>query len=178
MNETIFIVKDVLTKEECIFEIENINKKINDSAPHHSFVHTGNFHNQKSIDKEKTMWMLNKLNQRLPIFPSHLNITGVSKYVTCACYLTGQNFGLHTDTGIVDTETQSESKCTLLIYLNDDFKGGETVFYDDNFQKTTTIAPKAGSALFFDIALWHEAQRIVAGKKYWIGTELMTLLAS
>ena len=69
-------------------------------------------------------------------------------------------------------------KYTLLIYLNEDFKGGETVFYDDNFRKTTTIAPKAGSALFFDIALWHEAEGILAGKKYWIGTELMTPLAS
>ena len=61
-----------------------------------------------------------------------------------------------------------------MIYLNDDFTGGKTVFYDDCFQKTVEIEPKKGKALLFDIDLWHKGEEIHNGEKFWIGCEIIS----
>ena len=89
-------------------------------------------------------------------------------------YLSNNNFGLHTDTGLFyNKNTKEKSQYTLLIYLNDDFEGGTTSFFTDNFQPTVTIHPKQGTALLFDIDLWHKGDKLISGEKYWIGCELI-----
>jgi hypothetical protein len=86
-------------------------------------------------------------------------------------------FGIHTDTGSVyDVKNQKYSKFTLLTYLNDDFTGGNTQFYDDRFCQTVTIVPKKNKTLLFDIDLFHQGNVIIRGTKYWIGTEIVCKL--
>ena len=47
-----------------------------------------------------------------------------------AKYLEETEFGLHTDTGIYyNKEENLQGKYTLLVYLNDNYEGGETIFY-------------------------------------------------
>ena len=90
-------------------------------------------------------------------------------------YQPGDVFGLHTDTGLYfDLNKGEKSNYTLLIYLNDNFTGGKTVFYNDNFQKIVEIEPKRGKALLFDIDLWHKGEEIYEGKKFWIGCEIIS----
>ena len=84
-------------------------------------------------------------------------------------------FGLHTDTGLFyDKDKKEKSLYTLLIYLNDGFEGGETVFYDNNFEETYRVKPEKGKALLFHIDLWHKASEILEGEKYWIGCEIIS----
>ena len=54
------------------------------------------------------------------------------------------------------------SNFTALIYLNDDFHGGDTVFPNLKIN----IKPKRGSLLLFDHDLVHESQEIIWGTKY------------
>ncbi len=83
-------------------------------------------------------------------------------------------FGIHTDTGLYyNDKDKIYTTHTLLIYLNDDFEGGTTVFYDSNFKITDTIIPKKGSCLIFDISLFHKGSVVSKGSKYWIGCELI-----
>jgi len=168
MARGIYLIPDVLTSEECTFFKDRIDKR--KSRPHHSFVAVGNFYNEKVIDTETSDFLYGRVKDHLP---GHFAIVAASPYTTYAKYEPGQSFGIHTDTGIERPERGLESKCTMLVYLNDDFEGGETRFYDNNFRATDTVVPKRGSALVFDIALWHEAQQIDSGNKYWVGTELM-----
>jgi predicted 2-oxoglutarate/Fe(II)-dependent dioxygenase YbiX len=175
----VFTITDVLTPDECSHEMKKIQNILMSKVEVQPFVHVCDFFNQKTISPDDSKWLWNKIQNALvnddeKTMMWNFDIHGVSKYITTACYNPGQQFGLHTDTGIIDESRQLESKCTALVYLNDNFEGGETVFYDDNFQETVTIYPKAGMALIFDINLWHKANTIVSGKKYWIGTELMT----
>jgi hypothetical protein len=66
-----------------------------------------------------------------------------------------------------------ETRWALLIYLNDDFIGGHTVFYNDKWSVIKTITPKKGMAILFDIDIWHKANKIEEGNKYWIGMEII-----
>jgi len=96
------------------------------------------------------------------------------KYIMYAKVQPGEHFGLHTDTGCeYDMIKNKYSKYTVLTYLNNDFEGGSTIFYDDNFHKTCEIKPLKNRTLIFDIDLYHQGSQVLEGNKYWIGTELV-----
>lgn len=81
-------------------------------------------------------------------------------------YTTTQRFKRHRDGSFIRDNNEC-SKVTFLIYLNDDYKGGETWFKD------TTITPKTGMALCFYHELWHEGFEIKAGTKYALRSDIM-----
>ncbi|MEM1134219.1 MAG: 2OG-Fe(II) oxygenase [Bacteroidota bacterium] len=56
---------------------------------------------------------------------------------------------------------------TFMIYLNEDFKGGETKFDE------ITIKPKTGTALCFIHEQKHEGCFVISGVKYVIRTDVM-----
>jgi hypothetical protein len=60
-----------------------------------------------------------------------------------------------------------------LIYLNDNYDGGETSFYTENFVHVTDIQPKIGTALLFNLDQWHKGNTVLNGDKYWIGCEII-----
>ena len=83
-------------------------------------------------------------------------------------------FGLHTDTGLYyNSKTKDRSKYTVLIYLNDNFEGGHTQFYDNSFRPVYKIKPKTGSCIIFELDQFHEGLEVINGHKYWIGLELI-----
>eukprot|EP01006_Ploeotia_vitrea_P052444 TRINITY_DN67687_c9_g1_i1.p1 TRINITY_DN67687_c9_g1~~TRINITY_DN67687_c9_g1_i1.p1 ORF type:complete len:698 (+),score=107.68 TRINITY_DN67687_c9_g1_i1:47-2140(+) len=87
-------------------------------------------------------------------------------------------------TGVADT-----SIFTLLVYLNEDFDGGETVWYkqepsspadasgstpdDSSFSAVFTYKPAAGTGCVFNHNTWHEGKPIRSGTKYLIRTDVM-----
>jgi hypothetical protein len=86
----------------------------------------------------------------------------------------GQRFNLHTDTGCFWEEHGERcSKFTLLLYLNDDYSGGQTEFFDDSWSSTNIVQPLAGRSLVFDIDMWHRGCEVTDGTKRWIGTEIV-----
>ena len=68
-------------------------------------------------------------------------------------YSSGQRFKMHID-GSFQRNLNEKSFFSFLIYLNDDFKGGET-----EFRKLGIVAPKKGTALVFKHHLRHEGKR-------------------
>jgi predicted 2-oxoglutarate/Fe(II)-dependent dioxygenase YbiX len=73
-------------------------------------------------------------------------------------YSQDQRFKMHKDGSW--TESNLSSKLTFLIYLNDDFAGGETDF------REFKIHPKEGAALLFIHDTWHEGAMVIDGVKY------------
>lgn len=80
------------------------------------------------------------------------------------------------------------SRLTLLIYLNDDFVGGETNFFSQNGETIASIRPEAGSCLIFPQAVgedaldyarlrWplHEGSTVISGNrpKYVIRSDIL-----
>jgi predicted 2-oxoglutarate/Fe(II)-dependent dioxygenase YbiX len=75
----------------------------------------------------------------------------------------------HADSENMDWESRSWSKVidrdiSFLIYLNDDFEGGELSFYKFNYQ----IRPRAGAVVLFpsDHRYLHQAEKVIKGVRY------------
>jgi hypothetical protein len=101
-------------------------------------------------------------------------LEGAGDHVFYARMVPGDRFGIHTDTGSFhDASTGARSRFTALLYLRDDFEGGETAFYADDFAPTCTVVPKKGRMLVFDIERFHAGQPVASGVKTWVGVELV-----
>lgn len=82
-------------------------------------------------------------------------------------YDVGHHFGLHSDQSY--TRGDARSLLTLLVYLDDDFDGGETEFPDEH----QTIAPCKGDALWFQHALLHAGKHVTRGTKHVLRTDVL-----
>jgi predicted 2-oxoglutarate/Fe(II)-dependent dioxygenase YbiX len=100
-------------------------------------------------------------------------------------YQTGGFYIRHADSENMNPETQTWSKVidrdiSLLIYLNDDFEGGELSFYKFNYQ----IRPRAGAVVLFpsDHRYLHQAEIVTKGVRYaivsWASVHGMPKIAS
>ena len=81
-----------------------------------------------------------------------------------------QQFTWHFD-GSFRRSAAEESILTFLIYLNDDFEGGETAFGWD------AVKPARGTALVFPHKVRHQGSPVIRGVKYVLRTDVMYRLA-
>jgi len=91
---------------------------------------------------------------------------GLNEMFRFCKYDPGQEFKKHRDQSYIRNETES-SYFPFMIYLNDDFIGGETKF------NTIKIKLTKGTALIFFHELEHEGSKLIAGKKYVLRTDIM-----
>lgn len=176
-NNDLLVIDDFLDNDEIeiskqlVESVKNQNDTI--GKPFNTEV---NFFNQKIKNEELSSHIHQKLK---PFLNQYQDTTGKWQptegcgYIFMANYKPGNNFSIHTDTGCHYTKNKKSSH-TLLIYLNDDFEGGETSFYNQDFQLVKTIKPKRGRAILFNILLWHTAEKLKRGEKFWIGTEVVS----
>lgn len=162
-------IPNFFTTEECD---KFINLIINKSAS--KFTDSGQLTNKKWIDDELSNLLFNRL-QELSYNEKYIKPNNI---IMSGTYNHGDSFGLHTDTGLYyNIDENQKTKWTLLVYLNDNFTGGETVFYDsDTWDATISIKPEKGKALIFDIDLWHAGLEVQNGIKHWIGGEIIGLM--
>lgn len=83
-----------------------------------------------------------------------------SDYIT-VIYTEGGSLDKHSD----DSEQYGKQVITSMIYLNDDYEGGEIVFEELGM----SIKPKAGSSIIFPGQYFHEVKKVVSGQRYAIG---------
>lgn len=83
-------------------------------------------------------------------------------------YKDGQQFKPHVDGAFKRSETEV-SLITMLIYLNENFEGGETTLILEG----EIIKPKEGMILFFDHKILHAGRPVLSGSKYVIRTDVM-----
>ena len=137
------------------------------------------FKNGKMIEPEIASLMYNKIKMHLPneyidLYGNVWNFIKSVKYIFYSEIKEGQMFGIHTDTGSEYNDVDNfYSKFTVLTYLNDEYEGGNTTFYNHDFIETTQICPKRGRTLVFDIDLYHKGEMVTKGTKRWMGTELV-----
>jgi hypothetical protein len=88
-------------------------------------------------------------------------------------YDVGQQFEWHYD-GYFERPSGERSLITVLLYLNDNFTGGETSFDEPAIQTgIKKIVPQTGLALFFDHPLLHKGEPVESGRKYVLRTDVM-----
>lgn len=167
-EQGVYTITDFLSPAECTTYRELVFHPPTTAT---NFTNTGIFTNKKWEDPALATTFYEKLTQYVE--PSPLAIRANTLIMT-GNYTPGQEFSLHTDTGLFyDRAAKEKSRWTLLIYLNDDFEGGHTLFYHDDWKQTHDIRPVPGTALLFDIDLWHKGDIIKSGTKQWIGCEII-----
>ena len=83
-------------------------------------------------------------------------------------YREGEYFGVHTDAPFV-AQDGAITKLSLVLYLNDDYAGGETIFPDLGLE----VRPEVGKILLFPPDLSHMSKPISRGMKYIIRSEVL-----
>ncbi len=97
-------------------------------------------------------------SQFLPYYYHNLSCNYIYRY-----YDSGDYYSWH-----IDKENNKEYVYSYVVYLNDDFKGGDTLFLADQLR----IKPKKGSVLCFpcDFTYIHKSTKIKSGMKKIIWT--------
>ncbi len=170
----IFTIDNLFTDHEIALFTKIVESRKDDAL---RFTHSP-FSNGKIVSIELSDIILERIRPHLPL--RYGNKAGFRSVLGTACYIMfaeiapGQQFGIHTDTGCVfEQNGQVASSHTVLIYLNDDFEGGGTQFYQEGLEEICCIQPKKNRTLCFDIDLYHKGNTVHRGFKKWLGTELV-----
>lgn len=87
---------------------------------------------------------------------------------TCHKYLPGHSLRSHVD------GSRHGSVLSVLVYLNDDFSGGQTIFRQSFASPVVeaSIEPLLGSILVLRQNAWHSAEEVLSGVKYIARTDI------
>lgn len=173
INKDIFIIEDFLSAEEC----SNLRSHCNHIQFEEAKVDTGNAqvvmkgirNNDRYLYNDKA-FASSIYERALPFLVPQIGlyeVSGLNELFRFYKYKKSHRLKMHRD-GNYERNEQESSFYTFLIYLNDDFEGGET-----NFRNIGKVNPKAGSALVFLHPLFHEGKEVLQGKKYVLRTDVM-----
>ena len=102
----------------------------------------------------------------VPIFLGGRQAIAMNERFRYYRYRPGQRFDWHADASFRRANGEA-SRLSFIIYLNDDFAGGETTVMDKS------IKPRRGMALLFRHELLHEGRAVKSGTKYVMRTDVM-----
>jgi prolyl 4-hydroxylase len=167
-----FTVADLLSANECTEAIDFAERKGFEEAPITTamgFVHNKDYRNNRRVMTDHPEFA-NTLWERLrPHIPSELGpwtAIGLNERLRIYRYDHGNFFRPHSD-GAFRRNASERSLFTVIIYLNDGYKGGKTAFED------FAVTPVTGSALCFLHPLRHEGCTVEKGTKYALRTDAM-----
>ena len=176
-SELIFVFPGAISPEECRALID-LSEAIGYNpafiagtldGPFGFNVRNGRNNSRTAIDDftlADALWR--RVARRVPAVVAGRCVIGLNERLRFYRYDAGQDFGLHTD-GCYVRDNGEQSLLTIMVYLNDDYAGGETCF----LQSDRLITPSTGTALLFTHALWHEGRTVTKGRKYILRTDVM-----
>ena len=169
--EFVYQINDLLTNEECQKYINMFDKKENveDIDDKHR-----KYHRVQFDDKELADRLYQKVKPYLPKKIKKIS-DGMNSHIRLSMYDPKQFFGIHKDGINFDKNNkQRMSYATLNIFLNDNFEGGATTFYEKDKSTVKFVCkPRMGSGSFFYSQQFHEGNKIISVNKYLLRTDLM-----
>lgn len=168
----VFTIDDYLTPAECAHYIER-GEQMGYEESEVQF-HDGsrkwkehrNNHRVVFDDPALSALLFEKARLSLPQILDGWQLVGFNERLRYYRYGPSEYFKWHKDGTHSRSETE-ESFLTFMIYLNEDYEGGDTEF---KFEK---IKPRTGMALVFPHRLFHQGASIIAGTKYVLRTDVM-----
>lgn len=172
-NEYIFVIENFLSETDCQTLINLSEEQPYEAAKVNlngqQTLVTGVRNNQRLMveNEEWARFFFEQARMCLPAVIGDSALLGFNELFRFYKYTPGQQFRRHRDGSFIRNEKEA-SYYTFLIYLNDDFEGGETCF-----DEYITIQPKTGNALVFLHPLHHEGKAVIKGTKYVLRTDVM-----
>lgn len=171
-TETIWTVESFLTEKEC-GELINFSETIGYQEAEVSLssgakMMKGLRNNDRLLYQD--VELANSYWQKLKVFcPEKIEgglAVGLNEQFRFYKYQLDQRFKRHID-GRFKRNEEEESRITFMIYLNEDFEGGETAF------DQVSIKPRTGDALCFIHEQKHEGSPVKNGVKYVLRSDVM-----
>ncbi len=168
-NQNIYSLDKILDIEICkdcieAAEEDSLFPTVNSEVPTDIIKSFKNRVFLNSLELSQIIWK--NIATLVPHVHNNWIVTGINENFRFYKYLTGQKFKTHQDIDFEKSESE-KSFYSLLIYLNDDFEGGETVFED------LSVKPIAGSALIFPHILFHSGAKVKKGIKYVLRSDII-----
>lgn len=168
------LIEDVLSASVCAaliarIESEGMSQATIHRGSHHE-VNTSIRNNDRLIfdDDALAAALWPRLQPAVPMRLEEAIAVGLNERFRAYRYAQGQYFAPHFDGCFV--RNPLESSCvTVILYLSDGCRGGETYFNDLEY----AVRPKAGMALLFEHMVRHEGREVTAGLKYALRTDVM-----
>ncbi|OGX81058.1 2OG-Fe(II) oxygenase [Hymenobacter coccineus] len=159
LTDNIFTVEDFMTRPECLENIVLSEKigyelaKVNTAGG--SRVRTDIRNNSRAFhaseDLAQALWQ--KAQPFVPAQLGHSQALGLNELFRFYRYQRGHQFRGHFDESYVRNAVEA-SYFTFMVYLNDNFQGGDTTF------RGLRIRPRQGMALIFLHSLFHEGSEV------------------
>ncbi len=170
--DSIFTVDDFLTRAECLQYIVRSEEigyelaKVNTAGG--SKVKTDVRNNSRAFynSEELAQMLWDKIQPFVPMQLANSTACGLNELFRFYRYQRGHKFKGHIDESYVRNE-QEMSFFTFMVYLNDNFQGGDTTF------RGVRIRPRQGMALLFLHSLYHEGSEVTQGVKYVLRSDVM-----
>ena len=162
-NHHFCLLNGVLTPEECQQFI-----KLLDVPDLHRVESTMATYDRNIMINEEFANVIYK--RILPFLPP--GTVRCNEYFRFSKYHPGQEFTKHTD-GTNQDKYGNRSQYTLNIFLNKDFGGGETDFFDNSGRLAVRAVPEPGRAALFDRGILHCGNKVASGNKYLLRTDVM-----
>ncbi|MBS1617747.1 MAG: 2OG-Fe(II) oxygenase [Bacteroidetes bacterium] len=173
-SEDIFTIEGFYTPEECRALIDmssdtgyspaTINTAMGVRLEPRYRNNTRVFHT--SFELAERLWQ--RLKDHFPISYGDVTPFGLNDLFRFYRYEPGEYFKPHRDSYYARNDKEA-SYFTFLLYLNEDYTGGETAFDD------LVITPKTGMVLVFMHELMHEGRSVKSGVKYVLRSDVMCL---
>jgi len=180
--DQIFVIPEFLSPEECQRHIAHSESTGFDDAPITTSI---GFAMRKDIrdnlrvmcdDVELAANWYERLAPFMPAKRLAWHVCGLNERFRYYRYDVGQRFAPHFD-GCFRRSDMEESLFTFMIYLNDDFTGGETKFYVQDGRLRVSVKPERGKALVFWHSQLHEGAPVEKGRKYVVRSDVMYRLS-
>lgn len=158
------ILDNVLTPEECVHFITQLDNGLLHTVDSGMALYDRNILvSQKLADMiyERVIQFIPKDIQQ--------NIAGINDHFRFSKYKEDGYFDIHQDGVNINSKGQ-RTFMTINIFLNSEFQGGETDFFNDK-GLVYSAQPKAGRAAIFDRRINHRGNRVHGGFKYLLRTD-------
>lgn len=172
ISDRIFTINDFFTPDECDASIALAESAGFEEAPINTAygpqVHKRVRNNTRVImdDRLRAATLWDRIAGYIPKQAGKWTACGVNERFRFYRYDVGQRFNWHYD-GYYQRDNGERSRLTFMVYLNDEFEGGETTI------EKLDVQPEKGLALLFFHHVRHKGQPVVRGRKYVLRTDVM-----
>eukprot|EP01084_Bolivina_argentea_P089699 161803_1 len=186
-DKYVAIIPNAFSEDECkqlINFSENIGYKealVNLGFGYKDKINEFRNHQKLSIDNTKMAdYIFNRIESIIPKQFDNRTFVNINERLRFLRYSPQQYFGAHYD-GMYRRHNGQRSLITIIIYLNDNYNGGQFTFlHPTNEHKTHSIKPKTGMILLFEQnELYHQGSMVLNNNqnenifKYCIRSDLM-----
>lgn len=171
----IFELPAVFTAGECAEWIKRIQLTGTEPAPINTKRGSqleGQIRNNRRVILDDPEWanpLFERVKDQIPQAIHGMSLMGVNERLRCYEYQPGHRFAPHSDGAFIRSDWE-RSWYTYMVYLNEGFEGGETVFF---VEPELIIRPRTEAALIFQHPIIHEGSEVRSGVKYVVRTDLM-----